>query len=112
MSSAGAFWSRVAFPMNFPDAPLRGVFGRNDVYFQVEGWNSFEPWLSRIETLPEQSILSLADELPPEWYGSDSEPLQQLLANLVNCRSLVRELVLQFKNSSRRPFPAWSADVN
>jgi len=34
---------------SFPDAPLRGVFGRNDVYANVRGWESFEPWISRIE---------------------------------------------------------------
>ncbi len=33
---------------SFPDAPLRGVFPRNDVYAAVTGWDSFEPWLSRI----------------------------------------------------------------
>ena len=35
---------------SFPDSPLRGVFGRNDVYACITGWESFEPWLSRIET--------------------------------------------------------------
>ena len=30
---------------SFPDAPLRGVFGRNDVYACVTSWDSFEPWL-------------------------------------------------------------------
>jgi len=28
---------------------LRGVFGRNDVYAGVTGWENFEPWLSQIE---------------------------------------------------------------
>ena len=37
---------------NFPDAPLRGVFGRNDVYACITSWDSFEPWLSRIENFP------------------------------------------------------------
>ena len=27
----------------FPDSPLRGVYGRNDVYRGVIGWQSFEP---------------------------------------------------------------------
>jgi len=36
---------------HFPDAPLRGVFGRKDVYAGITGWDSFEPWLTRIEGL-------------------------------------------------------------
>ena len=33
----------------FPDYPMRGVYARNEVYMGVCGWESFEPWLSRIE---------------------------------------------------------------
>jgi len=35
----------------FPDAPLRGVFARNQVYARVRGWESFEPWLNRVEEI-------------------------------------------------------------
>jgi hypothetical protein len=35
----------------FPDFTLRGVYARNEVYARVCGWQSFEPWLSRIELL-------------------------------------------------------------
>jgi hypothetical protein len=34
----------------FEDAPLRGVYYRNDVYREITGWESFEPWLTRLET--------------------------------------------------------------
>jgi len=30
---------------SFPDAPLGGLFCRNDVYAGITGWESFEPWL-------------------------------------------------------------------
>ena len=35
----------------FQDSPLRGVFPHNSVYRPITGWQSFEPWLTRIETL-------------------------------------------------------------
>jgi hypothetical protein len=92
---------------SFPDAPLRGVFGRNDVYACVTAWDSFEPWLSRIETFPESSLWPLAEEIPPEWYDGDAEALERLLSKLLERRSRVRELILSFKNSSRSPFPNW-----
>jgi hypothetical protein len=35
----------------FEDVPLRGVYYRNDVYREITGWESFEPWLTRLETM-------------------------------------------------------------
>ena len=40
----------------FPDYPLRGVYARNEVYDSVRGWESFEPWLSRIEGMGDDRI--------------------------------------------------------
>jgi len=77
------------------------------VYACITGWESFEPWLSRIESFPESSLWPLAEELPPEWYDADIDALQKLLCKLLERRSRVRELILSFKNSSRNPFPNW-----
>jgi len=97
---------------SFPDAPLRGVFGRNDVYACVTGWASFEPWLSRIEAFPESSMWPLAEEIPPEWYGGEAEELEKLLTKLLERRSRVRELIEGFKDSSRNPFVNWKEAIN
>ena len=91
-----------------PDAPLRGVFGRNDVYAGITGWECFEPALSRIESFPESSLWRLVDQIPPEWYDSAAGELEQLLSRLLERRTIVRDLILSFKNSSRSPFPNWS----
>ncbi len=93
---------------NYVDAPLRGVFGRNDVYKCVTGWESFEPWLSRIEHFPEDSLWALAEEIPPEWYSGDAEALENLLLKLLRRRSQVRALIVEFRESSRNPFPNWT----
>ena len=87
---------------------MRGVFGRNDVYTGIAGWDSFEPWLSRIENFPEHSLRPLVDQIPPEWYASAEDELEQLLSKLLERRTKVRDLILSFKNSSRNPFPNWS----
>ena len=92
---------------SFPDAPLRGVFARNDVYAGVTGWDSFEPWLSRIESFPESSLSPLAEQIPAEWYCAAVDELNRLTCRLLERRALVRDLVLTFKNSSRNPFPNW-----
>lgn len=91
---------------NFPDSPLRGVYPRNDVYANVSGWESFEPWLTAIETMSESTLVNCADGIPTEWYG-DPDDLERLLAQLTKRRSRVRELIAAFRDSNRQPFPGW-----
>jgi len=92
----------------FPDFPLRGVFPRNEVYFRVRGWDSFEPWLTRIENLEEEHVWKAAEQIPPDWYGDAWGELEGLVEQLLRRRRLVRDLILAFRNSSRRPFPDWA----
>jgi hypothetical protein len=89
--------------------PFRGVFGRNDVYTSVTGWESFEPWISRIENFVESLLSRIAEQVPPEWYDHDEIELERLLSTLLERRRKVRELILGFKNSSCNPFPNWRA---
>lgn len=90
----------------FQDAPLRGVYYRNDVYREISGWESFEPWLTRLETMPAETIWEAAGEIPPEWYG-DMDEMEALVERLLVRRSRIRELIEGFGRSDRRPFPKW-----
>ena len=92
---------------NFPDTALRGVYARNFVYQQVTGWESFEPWISRVENFVPAAIQEIAGVVPPEWAGNDWGELEKLVENIIERRSKVRELITAFRNSSRQPFPAW-----
>ena len=96
---------------SFPDAPLRGVYARNLVYAHVTGWESFEPWLSRVEAFGGEMLGTIAEEVPPEWYGGDVAELERLLEHLVARRTRVRELIISFRDSSRAPFPKWDGRV-
>ncbi len=91
----------------FPDAPLRGVFARNPVYRRVRGWDSFEPWLARVEEFDAQRLWRIAEEVPPEWYGGDLRTIERLMEQLLARRGRVRELVEGFRQSDREPFPNW-----
>jgi hypothetical protein len=93
----------------FPDDPLRGVYSREEVYAGVRGWESFEPWLSRIETMEEGLLWRLALEVPSEWYGDDLMALENLVETLTFRRGMVRDLIATFRNSARDPFPEWNA---
>jgi hypothetical protein len=90
----------------FPDAPLRGVYSRNHVYLAVTGWESFEPWLGRIEKMGISTIHAIADAIPQEWYG-DRDDLERLIDELWNRRTRIRPLLEAFRDSVRQPFPNW-----
>ena len=91
----------------FEDGPLRGVYYRNAVYQQISGWESFEPWLTRLETLAEETVWAAASGIPPEWYGGDLSEMESLVEKLLKRRSRIRELIEMFGKSDRRPFPKW-----
>lgn len=92
---------------NFPDPPLRGVYARNRVYAGVTGWKSFEPWLSRMETMEADKLWAIAEMVPPEWYGGDTAVIEQLMEKMLLRRSRLRDLIGSFRDSSREPFPMW-----
>jgi hypothetical protein len=83
------------------------VYFRNDVYREVRGWESFEPWLTRLETLPAETVWAAANEIPPEWYGGDLTEMEALVERLLARRSRIRELITGFGKSGRKPFPKW-----
>ncbi len=93
----------------FPDAPLRGVYPRNCVYRWVTGWESFEPWLSRLEALPVEVLGRAAEEIPPGWYGGDPAAMERLLEQIMERRGRIRGLIQTFRESAREPFPRWGA---
>ena len=92
---------------SYPDSPLRGVYPRNEVYSEVRGWESFEPWLSRVEEIDPQILWEIAETVPPEWYGSSVNDLERLLAALIDHRRSVRALIESFRRSTREPFQNW-----
>jgi hypothetical protein len=96
----------------FDDIPLRGVYYRNSVYRNVTGFDSFEPWLTRIENLTPDAIWAAANDIPPDWYGGDMAELEALVEKLIYRRSRVRELIDDFRRSDREPFPNWGMVKN
>lgn len=94
---------------NFPDAPLRGAYARNSVYQNVKGWESFEPVLSRAEQMGYSDLWKLTEGMPEEWWARHGpDDLPRLIESLHQRRSLIRNLIKDFRNSSRDPFPKWA----
>ena len=81
------------------------MYPRNVVYAGVSGWESFEPWLSRMEAMAVETVWAAAAAIPPAWYGGDVGEIERLVETLYRRRGRIRELVESFANSGRMPFP-------
>jgi hypothetical protein len=95
----------------FEDIPLRGVYYRNQVYQAVTGFDSFEPWLTRLEEMPPQEIWNAANDIPPDWYGGDMSALEAVVEKLIYRRRRIREWIDDFRRSDREPFPNWGVQL-
>ena len=90
----------------FPDSALRGLYARRHAYDGVCGWQSFEPWLSRIESFRLSTLQAIAADVPREW--AEPEALALLLEQIDARRSRVRELIAEVHKSQHNPFGAWT----
>ncbi len=91
----------------FQDTPLLGRCTDNRVYAAVTGWNSFEPWLSRMEEFDPDLLWRLAQTMPPEWHGADLHRLELLVVTLLARRPRLREMIVRLRRASHSPFPNW-----
>lgn len=89
-----------------PLAPLARTYDRRVVYDGIRGPDSFEPYLSFIENLTVGQIKECAQDIPPEWYGDDSQAAFALARHLYKWRTSVREAVLSFCSAR-----TWSAPL-
>jgi hypothetical protein len=95
---------------DFPDDSLQGTHLWNTVYRRVTGWENFEPWLSSIEEISLDEIAACARDIPRDWYRHSSADLASLVTQLHLRRGVVRELIEDFHESSRMPFPNWQIE--
>jgi len=94
---------------NFPDAPLRGRYCRVAAYDWVTGLDSFEPWLTLLESkMDASSLFAAARGIPMEWYEEDIAGLNGLLERLDKRRMIVRELLISMASATPRQFPNWT----
>ena len=91
----------------FSDAGLRGVFANPIVYAGVTGWEDFDPVLSRAERASATDLWQCVAGLPEEWYEGDRSALERLMEQLYRRRTIIRDLIDEFRRSSRNPFPNW-----
>lgn len=91
----------------FGDSPLRGLYHRPQVYRGVAGLADFEPWLERIVHFPEEVIDRTVKQIPPSWLEGDEEALEKLLAQLLQRRKRVPDLIEACRSARAGVFSDW-----
>ncbi len=91
---------------NFPDNHLRGIYDQTLVYTSVTGWNSFQPWLDRIEDMRYSEMDAAMDAIPDSWNkGISRYEIERLFQTLYTRRGIMRRLILDMKAAGI--FPNW-----
>jgi hypothetical protein len=97
----------------FRDKPRLAVNPCTYFYEGIAGLDAFEPWLSKLEIgIDEAALRGPTDGIPPEWYHYDREALNQLLEQLYQRRTRVRNLILALQASSPGIFANWGHKVS
>ena len=91
----------------FFDVPLRGIYPRRVVYEKVQGLQSFEPFVSRIENLTLEQLKACARGIPKDWCGEEPQQLLEVIEVLHSRRRLVRQALIDARDCGLEPFPNW-----
>ena len=91
----------------FLQAPGFGQYPRSEVYAEVEGLHSLQPWLEQVSYFPESVLAAARQEIPPAWLEGDEDRLDGLLETLLRRRRDVGRLVEACMEGQRNPFPRW-----
>ncbi|MEB2364395.1 MAG: hypothetical protein HUU41_14995 [Bryobacteraceae bacterium] len=91
----------------FSDSPLQGLYFRPLVYRGVRSEESFEPWLSRVSTFPEEVMDEAWRQIPKEWLDGDEDELELLLTKLLRRRKNLPAYLRDSAKARTHPFPDW-----
>ena len=89
--------------------PDQGLFWRPEVYESVRGLSDFDPWLSRIESLPPAVLEEALRCVPDEWFDEDRGRLEGLLDQLYLRRTQLTEILCEMRDALPDVFPKWSS---
>jgi hypothetical protein len=97
---------------SFSNAAKRCLYSRPVAYGNIRGMESFEPWLNQLKRSIDRNVLiSLAKEIPPEWYSEDEVSLLRLLDQLDQRRLQVLDLLNDLCKRFPRHFTNWIGEL-
>ena len=78
------------------------------MYARVTGWESFEPWLSRVEEMAAETLWGIAEAVPPEWYGGDTADDREADGADAGAAVAGARVDRGVPGFEREPFPMWA----
>jgi hypothetical protein len=79
---------------------------RPEFYHFVEGWLSFEPWLTIAETTNHNTLQALVADIAPEWHVAKGFR-SAIVTHLIRRQSLIRGQIEHLRDLSFSLFPNW-----
>jgi hypothetical protein len=92
----------------FTDGPFQGLCADRTVYGDVQGIESFEPWLGKIESLHSGILESAYTKIPKGWYNNESDALERLLEQLYSRRRNTSSLLREARSADPSSFRNWT----
>ena len=94
--------------LNFHDHPQNGVYNFKAVYRHLQGWDSFEPFLTSLILTSPDTLWQLTRNLPFGWSEDYARDLDALVDGLLRRRSLIRQLIARSRDQIPDLFPCWT----
>ena len=94
--------------LNFHDQPQNGVYNFKAVYRHLQGWDSFEPFLTSLILTSPDTLWQLTRNLPFGWSEDYARDLDALVEGLLRRRSLIRQLIARSRDQIPDLFPCWT----
>jgi len=94
--------------LNFNDHPQNGVYNLKAVYRHLQGWDSFEPFLTSLILTSPDTLWQLTRNLPFGWSEDYARDLDALVEGLLRRRSLIRQLIARSRDQIPDLFPHWT----
>jgi len=81
------------------------------VYREVTGWESFDPFLTRLVSIQPSVLEEVAAAVPAQWYDGNRGSLDYLLERLLTRRSQLHKMIAEARKRDSDLFPSWQARV-
>jgi hypothetical protein len=98
--------------LNFTHSTLAKLFYNCSVYRDVDSWDSFEPYLSRLTSMTPETVLRIVGQLPSEWCHPLGQDIERLTDALLCRRTRVHGLIAESIAMAPASFPRWRRNVS
>jgi hypothetical protein len=89
----------------------RALYGQRAVYHWIHGWDSFEPYLTRLVSIQPAVLHGIALGIPSDWYEDQPQLLDSLIDSLLRRRTRLHEQIADVRDKAGGLFPNWQRKV-